>query len=86
MGAHHDDALDAFRAAVGERIRRERKRQGLSQSALAHRMPEHVSSSQISRWERGWSFPELRSLAELAVALDVPIDAFFHDSPRRRKR
>lgn len=87
MGVDLDAVLEAFRSAVGGRIRRERERCELSQSALAHRMPAHVSASQISRWERGRAFPELRSLAELAVALEVPIEAFFSDvrPPGRRR-
>ncbi len=85
MTADDNDVLAAFRVAVGARIKRERERRGLSQSALAHRMPAHVSASQISRWERGRAFPELRSLAELAAALDVPLEAFFSDPPHRRR-
>ena len=82
-GAEPDDVLAEFRVRVGARIRGERERRGWSQSALAHRMPEHVSVSQISRWENGRAFPELRSLAELAAALEVPMESFFRD-PRAR--
>ena len=85
VGAHAnpDDVLAEFRLRVGARIRRERERRGLSQSALAHRMTEHVSVSQISRWENGRAYPELRSLAQLAAALDVAMETFFRD-PRAR--
>jgi transcriptional regulator with XRE-family HTH domain len=65
------DARPEFRYRVGERLRQLRADRHLSQAALARRMPGTTEASQISRWERGASFPNYENLVALAVALGV---------------
>ena len=60
-----------FRERVGGRIRERRAIAGLSQGQLARRLPGTVEGGQISRWERGESFPTYANLLALARALRV---------------
>jgi transcriptional regulator with XRE-family HTH domain len=61
-----------FRQRVGARIRARRVELGLSQAGLARKLPGGVvEGSQISRWERGDSFPSYSSMLALARALGV---------------
>lgn len=53
--------------AFGARLRRRREALGLSQSALGHQ-------SEVSRWERGESQPNLDELRRLCTTLDVSSD------------
>ncbi len=57
---------------LGERIRRYRGREGLSQEALAERVG--VSRQAVSKWETDAAMPELDKLAALARALGVTAD------------
>lgn len=58
---------------IGELIRRLRRRQGLTQAALAERL--NVSDKAVSKWERGQGCPELSLLAALSEALAVDMEA-----------
>ena len=69
-------------SVVGDRIRAERKRAGLSQDQLAERL--HVTRQTISNWEGGKSQPDIESLKSLAEALDVPIERLIYDQPPER--
>ena len=61
-----------FRQRVGARIRARRVELGSSQGGLARKLPGGVAEgSQISRWERGDSFPSYASVLALARALGV---------------
>ena len=60
-----------FRERVGVRIRARRTEAGLSQSQLARKLPGHVEGSQISRWERGETFPTYANVLALARALGI---------------
>lgn len=55
-----------FAARFGERVRRRRRRAGLSQEQLARLIP-NVGGRQVSRWERGVQFPSQTSLAALCA-------------------
>lgn len=57
------------------RIREIRCSRGISQSELARRVGVHQTA--ISQWENGRTAPDHRSLAKLAQALDVSLDALF---------
>jgi transcriptional regulator with XRE-family HTH domain len=59
----------ALAAAVGRRIRRERRRAGVSQGALAARVG--CARPTVGRWERGQRLPTLGSLVRIAAALGV---------------
>lgn len=54
---------------LGNRIKKARKQEGLTQEQLAEVIG--VSRSAISRWESGDMEPTIKNLAELARTLDV---------------
>jgi transcriptional regulator with XRE-family HTH domain len=60
-----------FRHRVGERVRARRLAATLSQGQLARKLPGTVEGSQVSRWERGESFPSYANLLALARAFGV---------------
>lgn len=74
---HEDDAPLAF---IGEGIRRERDRRGMSLAQLASQVGLTVSA--ISQIERGTSNPSLTSLRRIAAAFDVPMFQFLLAAPR----
>jgi transcriptional regulator with XRE-family HTH domain len=74
---HHEDAPLAF---IGEGVRRERDRRGLSLAQLASQVGLTVSA--ISQIERGASNPSLSSLRRIAAAFDVPMFQFLLAAPR----
>jgi transcriptional regulator with XRE-family HTH domain len=57
---------------VGERIKKLRKKKGLTQAQLAARV--NVSPQVISNWERGYSGLDHDDVARLADALDESAD------------
>ncbi len=57
---------------LGERISTFRRRQGLSQEALAEKLG--VSRQSVSKWERNESLPETDKLPLLAQALGISLD------------
>lgn len=68
-------SVDAIDAAVGERIAARRTALGLSQTALAERIG--VSCQQVQKYEGGRNRISAARLHSLAVALGLPIAAFF---------
>ena len=62
---------------VGQRIKEQRTKSGLSLRALAEL--SKLSSNAISLIERGDNSPTVSSLHSLATALGVPITAFFEE-------
>jgi len=72
-GPFDDDAVpDA--ATIGEGIRRERLRRGLTLAQLATQV--NLTVSALSQIERGASDPSLNSLRRIAQAFDVPMLQF----------
>lgn len=69
---------------IGERLVRIRAQRGVKVSELARTIG--VSPSLISQIERGQSRPSVSTLFAMAEALDVPVDAFFRDSPATHDR
>ena len=67
-------------SVVGDCIRAERRRVGLSQDQLAERL--HVTRQTISNWEGGKSLPDIESLKALAEALCVPIERLIYPEGR----
>lgn len=57
---------------IAANIARLRKKQGLSQAALAEML--YVSNKTVSKWERGAGYPEITQLVRLSSLLGVTID------------
>lgn len=66
---------------VGQRLRILREERGISMRALARR--SGLSANALSMIERGLTSPSVSTLNKLAVALEVPITAFFRQEPVR---
>ncbi len=66
--------------AIGQRIRKHRKAQGLTQERLAEIV--EVSPTHISHIETGVTKLSLPALVRIADALDVRVDALLYDEPR----
>ena len=64
--------------AMGERVKRFRKRKGWTQAELADEMG--ISNVTISHIECGTNKPELNTVVNLANALDVTVDMLLCDS------
>jgi transcriptional regulator with XRE-family HTH domain len=77
---NHAHDVDAPLAFIGEGIRRERERRGMSLAQLAAQVGLTVSA--ISQIERGASNPSLSSLRRIAAAFDVPMFQFLLAAPR----
>ncbi len=77
---HQDHAEDTPLAFIGEGIRRERERRGMSLAQLASQVGLTVSA--ISQIERGASNPSLSSLRRIAAAFDLPMFQFLLSAPR----
>ena len=60
---------------TGSLIASIRKEQNLTQQDLAAKLG--VSSSAISKWERGIGFPDVSLIEPLAIALDITITELF---------
>ncbi len=58
---------------VGNRIREERERLGLSQEGLARKV--FVSRQTISNWETGKTYPDVQSLLLLSNLFEVTVDS-----------
>ena len=57
---------------IGERIQKLRKKQGLTQAALAERL--FVTPQAVSQWERDITIPDTDKLADIAAALHTTVN------------
>jgi transcriptional regulator with XRE-family HTH domain len=64
---------------IGERIRRLRKRLGLTQKKFAGRVAGKVDYTYIGKMERGEQYPSLKMLERIGQAFSVPLSYFFED-------
>jgi transcriptional regulator with XRE-family HTH domain/quercetin dioxygenase-like cupin family protein len=62
---------------IGEKLRAARKRQRISLRELATKAD--ISASMLSQIETGKAYPSVRSIYDIAAALDLPVDYFFPD-------
>lgn len=62
---------------VGERIRAARKRAGLTQLEVAHRMGSKGVNSLVC-WEKGSRIPSTTSLQRIAAAIGCPLSELTH--------
>ena len=60
---------------LGENIVRQRKKQGLTQTALGAILG--VSAQAVSKWERQLACPDIMLLPRLAAVLGVTLDELF---------
>jgi len=65
---------------IGRRLAAHRTRRGVRIAELAREVG--VTPSLISQIERGQSRPSVSTLFAMAQVLDVPVDAFFRESPQ----
>jgi ribosome-binding protein aMBF1 (putative translation factor) len=66
---------DAITQAIGDRLREERRRLGLTLQDVADRAG--LSLGMISKIENAQTSPSLRTLARLSQALEIPVTTFF---------
>ncbi len=76
----HDEAL-ANAPTIGEGVRRERLRRGLTLAQLASQV--HLTVSALSQIERGASDPSISSLRRIAQAFGIPMFQLLVGSDRR---
>ncbi len=69
--------METVQQRFGAHVRKLRQARGWSQEELAHRMGRHWTY--IGGVERGERNPTLRVIADLAMALEVPIRKLFPD-------
>ncbi len=68
---------------VGQRLRVLREERAISMRALARR--SGLSANALSMIERGLTSPSVSTLNKLAMALEVPITAFFRAEPEKER-
>jgi len=73
---------DAMNQAIGDRLREERRRLGLTLQDVADR--SGLSLGMISKIENAQTSPSLRTLARLSQALEVPVTTFFRGFEEER--
>ena len=61
--------MDAMK--TGSFIAQKRKERNISQRELAKYL--HITDKAISKWERGWSFPDITVLIPLSEVLGVSL-------------
>ena len=73
---------EAIARAIGNRLREERRRLGLTLHEVARR--SGLSLGMISKIENAQTSPSLRTLARLSLALEVPVTTFFRGFEEER--
>jgi len=63
--------------SLGEKIKKMRKKCGMTQQELAKAMP--VSFSTFRRWEKNQHTPDIDEISRLSVILQTPISYFIDD-------
>lgn len=63
---------------IGEKIKKARKEQFLSQEALAQELG--VSVQAVSKWECGVNFPDILNLPQIADYLSISLDELLRDN------
>ena len=73
-----------MKLTIGENIRNYRKKNDLTQEALADRLG--VTYQSISRWENGATYPDLELIPAIAETLKVTVDELLGMSQREKKK
>lgn len=71
---------ETLKTMLGKNIGTYRKRQGLTQAALAEKL--NYSDKAVSKWERGESIPDVLTLMQLAELFGVTVDDLLQDPNR----
>ena len=64
---------------IGKRIRKLRKRLGLTQKEFAECVPGKVDYTYIGKMERDQQYPSIKMLQKIGMAFSVPLSYFFED-------
>ncbi len=70
--------------AIGEKLHAARKKRAMSLRELA--LKAEISASMLSQIETGKAYPSVRSIYNIATALDLPVDYFFPEQENGRVR
>jgi len=65
---------------IGNRIRKLRKRLGLTQKEFAGRVPGKIDYTYIGKMERDQQYPSIKMLQKIGKAFSVPLSYFFEDN------
>ena len=71
---------------LGQRVKKLRKKLGLTQKQFAQRIPGKINYSYIGKIERGHQYPSLKLLERTAKAFSVPLSYFFEDEKEKKGR
>ena len=64
---------------LGQRMRKMRKRLGLTQKEFAERVEGKIDYTYIGKIERGHQYPSLKMLERIGKAFSTPLSYFFED-------
>ena len=65
---------------LGQRVKKIRRRLGLTQKEFAQRVAGKVDYTYIGKIERGQQYPSLKMLEKIGKAFSVPLSYFFEES------
>ncbi len=65
---------------IGNKIRKLRKRLGLTQKEFAECVPGQVDYTYIGKMERDQQYPSIKMLEKIGKAFSVPLSYFFEDN------
>jgi len=65
---------------LGQRMRKIRKRLGLTQKEFAERVEGKIDYTYIGKIERGQQYPSLKMLERIGKAFSTPLSYFFEDN------
>jgi transcriptional regulator with XRE-family HTH domain len=65
---------------IGNRIRKLRKRSGLTQKEFAECVPGKIDYTYIGKMERDQQYPSIKMLQKIGMAFSVPLSYFFEDN------
>ena len=63
--------------SVGDSIRKNRERRGMSQGELARKL--NVTRSSVSQWESGASRPKMGHVQKIAGIFGIPVSSLIND-------
>lgn len=64
---------------LAENLKKTRKNKGLSQEEVAEKL--NTSRQSVSKWENGWSTPDINQLVRLSTLYDVELEHLVNGTP-----